>query len=306
MDNPDPSPLLLTVFSTPKAFQGATAIQQHNAIQSWSLLGPEIEVLLIGDDAGTAEAALRHGVRHIQTVDRTPHGTPLISSIFCAASEVSTAKLLCYVNADIILMSDFRRAVHGLRLDSFLMCGQRRDLDLTDPVAFDDPNWEGEIRYLAHKIGKLHATSGMDYFVFPRGQFKQLPTFVVGRAMWDNWLVFHTRTRKVPIVDSTEIVMAIHQNHHYQHVKGGIEAVWTGPEAQHNRTLASDMLYPFTIDDATWRLTDKGLSRKLTVSRLFRLAQGAIAVWLRDHPSLRQLVRWAARAAPSQSATVGA
>lgn len=303
MDNSDRPPVLLTVFSTPKAFRGPTAIQQHNAIQSWSRLGVEVEVLLIGDEEGTAEAAQQHGVRHVQTVDHSTHGTPLISSIFRAASEDSRANLLCYANADIILMSDFTRALRRLPLNRFLMCGRRCDLDLSEPVAFNDPNWEGEVRRLAHTSGVLHAASGMDYFVFPRGLFNQLPAFVVGRVMWDNWLVFHTRARRIPVVDATEMVLAVHQNHQYQHVPGGVEAVWTGPEAQQNRTLARDMLYPFTIDDATWRLTDNGLSRRLTLSRLLRLAQGGIAVRLKDHRMVRQLVRWAARAAPSRSPT---
>src|SRR5207302_1675884 len=127
--------------------------------------------------------------------------------------------------------------------------------------------------------------------------FDALPPFAIGRTLWDNWLIFHARAQGVRVIDSTSAVMAVHQNHGYGHISGGIEAAWAGPEALRNRALANDMLYPFTIEDATWQLTRGGPSRILAPAHLVRLLQGALAVRLRPHKRTRQLLRWAAHRA---------
>ena len=48
---------LLTLFSAPKPFTDPhIALIQRNAIRSWTLL-PDVEVILLGEETGLAEAA---------------------------------------------------------------------------------------------------------------------------------------------------------------------------------------------------------------------------------------------------------
>jgi hypothetical protein len=288
---------LLTLFTIPKAFRGATAIQQRNAIQSWQHLGDDVEVVLIGDDAGTADAGRDLGVRHIPNVERNEHGTPLVDSVFRLGLAATASRLVCYVNADIILMSDFTGAIRTLGSAQFLMCGRRWDFDLDAPLAFPSMTWEAELRSTVRAKGKLHAATGVDYFAFSRGLFSSIPAFSIGRTMWDNWLLFHARAVGVPLIDATEAIMAVHQNHDYQHVPGGIEAAWSGPEALRNQTLAAEMLVPFTIEDATHRLSTNGMSPNFSRAHLARLPQEWAALHLRSHPRLTALIRQTARAA---------
>jgi hypothetical protein len=63
---------MITIFSTPKAFVGHIDMIQRNAIQSWQRLHPDIEIILVGDDAGPAEVSGELGIRHIQTVAKEP------------------------------------------------------------------------------------------------------------------------------------------------------------------------------------------------------------------------------------------
>ena len=59
---------MLTIFTAPKPFTNPHIdLIQRNAIRSWVALGPEVEVLLIGEEEGLAEAARELGVR--MTVD---------------------------------------------------------------------------------------------------------------------------------------------------------------------------------------------------------------------------------------------
>ena len=57
--------IVLTIFTTAKPFHGQIAVIQDNAIQSWTLLRPECEIILFGDEEGTAEAAAKFGINHI-------------------------------------------------------------------------------------------------------------------------------------------------------------------------------------------------------------------------------------------------
>src|SRR5512133_2924520 len=97
----------LTIFTAPKPFTNPhIALIQSNAIRSWLNLGPQVEVLLMGEEAGLAELAAECGVKHIPDVARNSNGTPLVSSMFDLARRHSTSPFLACVNADIVLMPD--------------------------------------------------------------------------------------------------------------------------------------------------------------------------------------------------------
>lgn len=261
---------MLTLFAIPKAFHDHTAVIQRNAIQSWLGLRPQCEVILLGDDPGTAEVASEFNIHHIPDVARNEHGTPLVNSIFAEAEKAAAYPLLCYVNADIILMSDFmlgvRRAVENKPYS--LLVGQRWDVDIREPLDFSS-GWEKRVTTLTKSSGTLHAHTGIDYFVFTRGMWKQIPPFAIGRSTWDSWLVYKARSQKVPIIDLTEITTVVHQNHDYSHHPQGEDGVWKGEEAQRNSSLAGGYTHAFTVWDAQYKLTSNGLVR--TRSHLFRM-----------------------------------
>ena len=86
---------LLTVFSTPKPFTNPhIAAIQRNAIQSWCHLGSQVDVLLVGEEAGVCEVAAEYGVKVISHVDRNESGTPLVNSIFSLAREASKSPFI--------------------------------------------------------------------------------------------------------------------------------------------------------------------------------------------------------------------
>ena len=103
---------MLTIFSTPKPFEGHIDIIQRNAIQSWLRLSPEIQVILIGDENGAAEVAREFGILHVKQVERGRGGAKYLSSIFREAERHAHHEIVCYVNCDVMLMSDFLRAAH--------------------------------------------------------------------------------------------------------------------------------------------------------------------------------------------------
>jgi len=217
-----PAGPLLTIFSTPKPFTDPhIALIQRNAIQSWLSLGAQVEALLIGEEASMAQVARELGVRCLPEVDRNEQGTPLVSSIFALARENSQSPLLMYTNADMLFLPDLLSAAERVwaQAERFLIVGRRWDLDINQPLDFSS-GWARRLQEMIHRAGSLHQPAGSDYFIFPRGCFTDIPAFAIGRAGWDNWMIYHARQQNWPTVDATASIMAIHQNHDYSHLPG--------------------------------------------------------------------------------------
>jgi len=250
---------MITFFSTPKPFRGHIAVIQRNAIRSWRLTHPDAEVILFGNEEGAAEVAAELGARHEPEVDRNPHGTPLLSSLFERADRLAEHDRLCFLNADILLTDDFLAASTGLAQlrERSLMVGRRCDVDIKEFLDFSKPDWRESVRSLARECGKLRPPQWIDYFVFPRDLLRaQVPDFAVGRPGYDNWLLWKVRSMDIPVVDATEVVLAIHQNHDHSQ-QGGENTFWNGAEAHQNYALLGNHFA--TLDNATHRLTPNGL-----------------------------------------------
>ena len=260
--------IMLTLFSVPKAFQGEFDVIQRNAINSWMLLRPKVEIILFGNDEGTAEAAAGFGLRHFPQVARNEYNTPLVNDVFEKAQAMASQDMLCYVNADIILMEDFSDAVSRVLARRYpsVMVGQRWDLDL-GRLDFST-GWQEKIRSEIRSHGRLHAVTGIDYLVFPRKIWGEIPPFALGRTVWDNWLIYRVRSLHLPLVDATEVVTAVHQNHSYPHVQSG--NAWKGPETTRNLELAGGFEHVFDLKDVTHKITPAQIRPALAWKHLER------------------------------------
>ena len=263
---------LITFFSAPKAFTDPhIAMIQGNALQSWTRL-PDVEVILLGEEPGLAEAARIFGVLHLPDVARNESGTPLISSMIALARENSRSDLLCIINTDVLLLPDFVEAARRSRMlrDKFVLLSQRWDLDITQPIEFIE-GWQDRLRSTVHRQGALHRPAGSDFFLFPRSAYLDVPDFAIGRAGWDNWMIYNARTEGWAVVDCTPSVMIVHQNHDYSHLPGG-RPHYEHPDTNENIRLAGGQAnIRYTILDATHQLAGGKLIRpKLTSMRLTR------------------------------------
>lgn len=263
---------LITLFSAPKPFTDPhIAMIQRNAIKSWTLL-PDAEVILLGEETGLAEAAKELGVKHVPHVERNDSGVPLISSMFQLARENSNSDLLCIINADMILMADFVEAVRRSRLqrDEFVLLSQRWDYDIATAIDFAE-GWESRLRESVRKQDQLHRPAGSDFFLFPKSCYQDIPNFTIGRAGWDNWMIYKARKENWPVIDCTPSMMIVHQNHDYSHLPGG-KSHYEHPETNENIRLAGGQAnIRYTILDATHRLVDGKLIRpKMTSLRFMR------------------------------------
>lgn len=261
---------MLSIFTIPKSFSSSphTAVIQRNAITSWvRALGDRGEVLLLGDDPGVAETAREMGVRHLPGTPTTDLGTPFLSDAFERVRAEARFDLLCWANADIVFLPDLLPVVERIPFSDFLAVGERWNLDVEEPVDFGDAHWDEQLRRRALTQGKRNHVYGMDYFVFFRHVPLRMPRFVVGRVRWDHWMIHQALERRLPVVDLSQGLLAVHQNHGYEHIPQGTGDQWEGPESQYNRTLYRDI---YSLCDATHEMQeDRSIRRSLSDRALY-------------------------------------
>ena len=245
---------MITIFSTFKPFEGHIGIIQRNAIQSWKKLKGNPEIILLGDESGVAEICKEFNLKHIPNIKYNEYGTPYCEGVFQKAQEYAKHEIVSYVNGDIILTNSFIFAANKLKpYTHFLMIGQRYDLEICNAIDFRNTEWEIILRDKVKTKGKLHKYTGVDYFVFRRNDWLQIPPMVLGRIGWDNWFVSCAIRRNHTVIDATDFVYVVHQNHEY---KKSIDR-----EAIKNRKLADTkggkVHQGFTIH-APWIITTDG------------------------------------------------
>jgi hypothetical protein len=246
---------VLTVFSTAKPFTGPTGTIQRNALSSWTRLAGEVDVILFGDDEGSAEACRAVGARHIPEIAKNEFGTPLLSDMFRVADAEAKHPVMCFVNADIILSTDILPAVDAVRsrFDRYLVVARRYDIDVDEPLAFG-PGWQDALIRFTRSRGELKSEVWIDWFAYPRGLYGDMPPFAIGRTGHDNWLIWRAGQLGAAVVDASRAVTIVHQRHDFSHA-GGRRAVFEGEEARRQRALVGSWRHYHTISHAKWMLT---------------------------------------------------
>jgi hypothetical protein len=255
--------LPITILAMPKPFHGHIGTIQRNAITSWTKLQPRPEIILFGHEEGAAEFARESGLVHIPKVARNRHGTPLLADIFANAERRASCDVFAYVNADIILPREFTIGVEKVRgmFPKFLAVGRRTNLEVRDPLDFSE-GWEEKLQERMHREGQLESHTGIDFFVFPRGTYEEVPPVAIGRVWFDQWCIKYARQKGLPVIDLTSFSPIVHQLHDYNHVAGGKQWVYGGVEADENLVYYGERPHTYTILSATHVMTPDGRIRR--------------------------------------------
>ena len=245
---------MITIFTTPKDFTGIYKTIQVNALKSWRSISNEIEIIIFGDSKGSKEAAEAVGAEYIPNVKCSDLGTPLLSDLFQQADKRAKYPILTFINADIILPKNFLEEVLTVLrcFNNFLIVGHRWDMDVDDIIEFDNDNEQKNFWDRVRMNSKKHACTGIDYFVYKRYQWEKLPGFIIGRPGFDNWLIWKARRRLFPVIDVTESLQVVHQNH-------PVNKLYK-MEGDENKKLHNGKT--LNILDATYRLFDGKVIKK--------------------------------------------
>jgi hypothetical protein len=254
---------MITIATNPKPFIGHFGVIQKNAIHSWLALRPKPQVILFGNEQGTGAIASELGLEHVPNPACNEYGTPLLSDIIETTRQRSANGLLCYINADIVLLPEWAGALQTVtqHMSRFLVVARRLNVNVTEPINFEE--WNESQRQKVFAGAGAGTNHSIDVFVFPRETYRDVPPFSIGRPYFDLWFIKAARVNGLPVIDVTRVAQAIHQNHDYSHVKGGLDWVLGGREAQRNLALYGEKLYAFTLLDATHDLTPEGRIRRI-------------------------------------------
>jgi len=262
---------MITFFTAPKPFVGNISVIQRNAIESWKCVDPDCQIILFGCEYGVKEVVSEYGLCHIPEIKKNSYGTPLLDYIFSEAQKISKNEIMVYTNADIIFFNDLIYTINKVPFKKFVICGQRHDIKIECLLQLD-PSHIDAFRRFAIQESRVDTPSGMDYFVFPKGQIDNIPPFAIGRKGWDNWFIYNTRKNKIPVIDCSNSIFVVHQNHDYLHVPNQYGNKYEGPESNQNLELLKRYrIYCWEIDDANWEILDDTIKKKKVSTReMFR------------------------------------
>jgi hypothetical protein len=281
----------LTIFTSPKPFIDPHIVTiQRNAIRSWTELGDQVEVILMGDEVGMAELSSELKIKHLSDIACNNDGTPMISDMFLQANQISKSPMLAYINADMIMLEDVLETSKKIlkMYDKFLLVGRRWNLDITEEINFTE-GWQNRLQNQVKENGIIQRPTGSDYFIYPRTVLKTTPKFVVGRAGWDNWMIYHGVTQPWPIIETTETIMGVHQNHDYSHLPEG-QRHYKLPESFENIRLAGGHKHIYTLHEVNKMYSSGKIKRKkFTLRRFLRLLE----LWITPLELVQEGYRWA-------------
>ena len=251
---------MITFFSTAKPFRGHDGVIQRNALKSWKLLHSGVEVILFGDDEGAAEVCAEFGLRHEPHVERHESGVKRLNYMFARAQEITPHNYLCFSNCDIVFMQDFWKGFQIARSwkNRFLLVGQRWDTNITEPINFGRPDWADGLRQFALSKGFRQDAYWIDFFLFSKGLYADMPPLLVGHCYWDNWMIWKALSSKVSVLDATCFMVPVHQNHGYNAAFGRIKGMGTDSLSMVNLELIGGRRHIRHIKSSTHAITSDG------------------------------------------------
>lgn len=209
---------MITIFSPMRAFESDIANVQLNAINSWINIKPSVEIILFEDEKNTTAAACSHlNVSVIKDVDRSFSGVPLLNSMYEIVNQVSSNDVICYLTADILLPKDFSIKINQFynlgksEFGKFVGISCRHDLNNSE---IKKGNLSTDDYYkLCYENSHNRGRSGIDLWVTNVNDKIVYPEFPIGRCITDNWFVYYCVKNGYKVVDFSNEIKIIHQNH---------------------------------------------------------------------------------------------
>ncbi|MCS6895796.1 MAG: hypothetical protein NZZ60_06595 [Bacteroidia bacterium] len=258
---------MITLFACPKPFtEPRIAEVQRKAIQSWLLLKKVSEIILIGDDELVAEVAAEYNLKHIPYLEKTAHGSPMVSDLFYKAKNAAISDILMYVNSDILLTNKVIDAVDIVK-QAF-----NKYLIIISPYLTDINGLtiqEGyENRAFEHIVNQPIPT-GADVFIFPKTIYDEIPPFGLGRCFWDFWLISDPLLKGIPVIDATDFAPTFHpvdesSTHYVEYTQREAPVLAEKSISARSQAFNMQMNINFTLTDSAHLLRRHDVPYKLS------------------------------------------
>ncbi len=278
---------MITILTSFKPFRGNDAVRQRNALTSWRRLDPELEIIAFGKSEGLNSVADEWGVKHVGDIPCFEGRLPRIDAVLAYGQRHGRHDVQVYLNGDIILCPGFLKVVNTIPFPKWLLIGQRLDIEVDEELQFEDPPQNLQSKLLA--ASSLHDIGGIDYFAYRRGSLPPLPPLYLGAATWDNLVIYYCRRAGIPVIDATQALTVLHQDHEDRYLPDGRSDTYEGPAAIRNRKQIPEPLCCFYTTDASHWIDSNGRLRSALMSPWH--AWRAVLTWpiLRNWPKPARL-----------------
>jgi hypothetical protein len=241
---------MITLFSTTKPLASTDAILSlQRACDSWKLLDGVSQIILFGNDFGVKEFTLKNNIEYYPNIEYSDN-LPLLSSLFSKIDLTARNNTVIYTNSDIVLNGDLKKIIEVIKSNSgyrdFYCTGRRWIKDKKFEVKTNSAN----LLSLAvnETRSNLDRPTAMDYFVFKKDFFRNIPEFRIARTCYDGWLLSEARRRKAICYDLSYSLKAFHQNHIYLDSVNGKNEVYNGKIAIKNQKMLKGYQNFHTVD----------------------------------------------------------
>jgi len=244
---------MLSIFTTTRDFIGEFDNIQKNAINSWRSLSDEIEIMIMGRADGAEKMAKKTNAIYLPDVPLSESGMPTLPGMFSRAQLSSKYNMLCFINADIILPYNFLDVITNLKKikKNFLAVGHRWNYDVNNLIDFSDELILNQFWNNAKKNSVKESCAAIDYFIFRRGSFNNIPQLIIARMAYDNWLLWKARRIRIPLIDLSEELFVIHQNHSVKYKKyNDLNDYINDTDAKNNYNIIKNRT--LTLLDTNW------------------------------------------------------
>ena len=276
---------MISIFTYPRPFIGEFDKIQRNALLSWLKL-KNVKIFIFNDENNTSKKVCEeYNLNFISEIKKNKNGTPLVDHCLESIKNKCPDSVIAHVSTDIILCKDFTETIE--RVDklfenkNYYLIGRRIDIDAIpsfSKTSFTDI----DINKLKND-GSIHPPSATDYLVFSKNFRIKMPPFIIGRPGWDNWLIGYCKKNKIPIIDTTDSITALHQNHSYPSKK----LSYFEEECDYNFNLSggdnnlmtlreSDYIYLFCENKI---IRPKGLNFFLSLFSRFKFYGNALSIY---------------------------
>jgi hypothetical protein len=200
---------------------GLDVTMQRLACASWARIPADIKIRIWMDTSEGCKRAADYPEFQVAKCTPVPNisaesGRPFLHSIWLDARAEYPEHVLIWLNSDIIITPEI-----VFRIDSALskfpdatIISRRTDFNISKGFSishdvFGDLN---QIMESASAKGSLHDETGIDMFAIrsESAVIDHIPPFVIGAYRWDNWLVFWSLTKSIPVIDITKHGIMLH------------------------------------------------------------------------------------------------
>jgi len=187
------------------------SVMQKNSLNSWSKLKIDKKIFVFNKNQSVKDFCSNLDVEIVEDYECSPNSDiPTWRTMRdYAAKNASDEDVIVWVNGDVMFDDSLIQTIDASKMFSndFVLVGQKYDWS-------NFYNLDNDVNLKELQPLELHGEYAIDYFIFKKHLFENLPGFYIARQRFDNFLVGES-VKKYKAINCTKTLLCIHHRHEY-------------------------------------------------------------------------------------------